>query len=176
MKKIAKLGYNGVFILTEKNEEVTKKFAQRKAEMDAKGNQTPSATGIKYTTSGDTKKPTDAKPPVKNDVKSGAKPQQFGTKVDAPKPPDMKAIRMNDKSYKVRIAALTKPENFTDGDKLKKFGEVLMVKQGKVTIIMVDGFKMLSDAKEVKARVKELGYGDAKVVVWENGDVLRVID
>ncbi len=168
MKKIAKLGYNGVFIITEKNEEVTKKFAQKKMEVDVKGNQ---PTGVKYTTSADNKKPTDPKTPIKNT------PQQHSATVTpVPKSPDMKAIRMNDKSYKVRIAALTKPENFTDGDKLKKFGEVLMVKQGKVTIVMVDGFKMLSDAKEVKARVKELGYGDAKVVVWENGEMLRVID
>ncbi len=89
-------------------------------------------------------------------------------------PPKPKPIVAEDKTYKVQIAAMKKPEWFDDS-KVSQLWKVEQVKDGDLTYFIMDGIKTLPQAKDLKAKVKAAGYKDAKVVVKE-GDKFKVVD
>jgi tetratricopeptide (TPR) repeat protein len=107
-------------------------------------------------------------------------PASYSVKTAAPKNakadtiPKVKAPRKDEKTFKVRIAAFKDVKNF-DGSKLAKIGKTENIQQGKITVVVINGYKTLQDAKDAKAKVKTAGFADAKVVVWE-GDNLKVVD
>ena len=79
-----------------------------------------------------------------------------------------------DKTFKIKIAAMRKPEWFDDS-KVAKIWKVEQVKEGALTIFIMDGIKTLEQAKDIKSKVKAAGYKDAKVVVKED-DKFKVVD
>jgi WD40-like Beta Propeller Repeat len=91
--------------------------------------------------------------------------------VDAPKPTEPK---VEDKAFKVKIAAMKKPEWFDDS-KVATMWKIDKLKEGEWTVFVMDGFKTLEQAKEMKKKVQGKGYKDAKVVV-RDGEKLRVVD
>ena len=103
--------------------------------------------------------------PVKKDVKPATQPAKVVEK---------KAVIVEDKSFKVKIASMKKPEWFDDS-KVATLWKIDKVKEGDLTIFIMDGFKTLQQAKELKNKVKAAGYKDAKVVVRE-GEKFKVVD
>jgi hypothetical protein len=97
-------------------------------------------------------------------------PQPYSVALPSNNPP----VVVEDKTYKVRIASMKKPEWFDDS-KVSKLWKIEKVQEGGVTIFYMDGFKTLQDAKAMKQKVKETGYNDAKVVIkGEKG--FKVVD
>ncbi len=94
-------------------------------------------------------------------------PQGSNTNVNSPFLP---AVPIPE-TYQIRIATLTKTNKFVD-EKIEKMGKLVMRTEGKNTIVLLNGFKSLSEAKAAKLKVQDIGYKDARVV---NGD-LKVID
>ncbi len=82
--------------------------------------------------------------------------------------------KVEDKAFKVKIAAMKKPEMFND-EKVATLWKVEQLKEGDWTLFVMDGFKTLEQAKEMKKKVQATGYKDAKVVV-RDGEKLRVVD
>ncbi|MDZ7877309.1 MAG: hypothetical protein U5L45_06555 [Saprospiraceae bacterium] len=90
-------------------------------------------------------------------------------KVETPVKP-----KVEDKAFKVKIAAMKKPDLFND-EKVATLWKVETVKEGEWTVFVMDGFKTLEQAKNMKKKVQATGYKDAKVVV-RDGEKLRVVD
>jgi hypothetical protein len=119
------------------------------------------------------------KPIAPAPVKSTPKdvPTQYSTvalppkKVEEPVTPQPK---VEDKAFKVKIAAMKKPEWFDDS-KVGTLWKIEKVKEGDFTVFVMDGFKTLEQAKEMKKKVQASGYKDAKVVV-RDGEKLKVVD
>jgi hypothetical protein len=107
-------------------------------------------------------------------------PEQYSTvvppkKLDAPKPvAEPVKPKVEDKTFKVKIAAMKKPELFNDS-KVATLWKVEQLKEGDFTYFMMDGFKTLEQAKEMKKKVQATGFKDAKVVV-RDGEKFRVVD
>jgi tetratricopeptide (TPR) repeat protein len=79
-----------------------------------------------------------------------------------------------DKTFKVQIAAMKKPEWFDDA-KVSQLWKIEQVKVGTLTYFIMDGIKTLQQAKDLKAKVKAAGYKDAKVVLKEEGK-FKIVD
>ena len=79
-----------------------------------------------------------------------------------------------DKTFKVKVASMKKPEWFDDS-KVATIWKIDQVVEGDLTVFIMDGIKTLQQAKEIKAKVKAAGYKDAKVVVKEGGK-FKVVD
>lgn len=79
-----------------------------------------------------------------------------------------------DKTYKVRLGTYKDEKNFDDS-KVSKMWKIESVKEGKMTVFFMDGFRTLQDAKEMKAKVQKVGFKDAKVVQKQDGK-FKVID
>ncbi len=90
------------------------------------------------------------------------------------RPAAIPKIVKEDKTFKVRLAAYKDAARF-DATKTVKLGKVVPVKEGAYTVFVIDGFKTLHDAKEIKAKAKTSGFPDAKVVV-KSGTVFKVVD
>jgi hypothetical protein len=88
--------------------------------------------------------------------------------------PVVKKPVVEDKTFKVQIAAMKKAELFND-EKVAQIWKIDQVKHGDFTLFIMDGIKTLQQAKDLKAKVKTAGYTDAKVVV-KDGDKFRVVD
>jgi hypothetical protein len=106
-------------------------------------------------------------------------PEQYSViakKVDQPIVPKDAPVKpkVEDKAFKVKIAAMKKPELFNDS-KVATLWKVEQVKEGDWTMFMMDGFKTLEQAKDMKKKVQATGYKDAKVVV-RDGEKFRVVD
>ena len=107
------------------------------------------------------------------------KPKSYNTVV---KPKDVTVVaptkvvkkEVEDKTFKVKIAAMKKPEWFDDS-KVANLCKVDQVVEGDLTLFIMDGFKTLQQAKDMKAKVKAAGYKDAKVVV-KDGTKFKVVD
>lgn len=113
---------------------------------------------------------------VKKSVTTAAKTSEVITPIahDAEAIVIKKSPDVPDTDYKVRIAAFKNPKLFDDS-KLRKIGKITSVKQGNLTVFLMDGFTYFNDAHSYKKLVQEAGYKDAKVVVRE-GDKFRVVD
>ena len=167
-KKASALGYKGVFIVSEKNEQaITENTVVRSPNQI----QTIASVGNIKTKGGE---PTNVKkediPPPYNAVvkpKTENIPAPY-TKVVKPK------AAVEDKTFKVRIAAMTKPEWFDDS-KVAQLWKIDKYKDGDFTIFIMDGFKTLKEAKAMKEKVKATGYSDAKVI-QHNGTDYKVVD
>jgi hypothetical protein len=109
-------------------------------------------------------------------------PDQYAAVVVRPKaiePPAPKVEepikpKVEDKAFKVKIASMKKPTLFND-EKVATLWKVETLKEGDWTVFVMDGFKTLEQAKEMKKKVQASGYKDAKVVV-RDGEKLRVVD
>ena len=128
------------------------------------------------------------KAPVKVDSvsKKNNVPKGYNTVVK-PKSAEPKAVKAEgkapveivkpvavDKTFKVQIAAMKKPEWFDDS-KVSQLWKIEQVKDGALTFFIMDGIKTLQQAKELKAKVKIAGYKDAKVVIKEEGK-FKIVD
>ena len=102
-------------------------------------------------------------------------PEQYSTVALPPKKAaePVKPV-VEDKTFKVKIAAMKKPELFNDS-KVATLWKIEQLKQGEFTVFMMDGFKTLEQAKEMKKKVQASGFADAKVVV-RDGEKLKVVD
>jgi hypothetical protein len=165
VKAITAMNYAGVFVTSEKN-------AAAVAENLIKALPKPIPAPVK---------PTQAPAPVKPTPKDV--PSQYSTvalppkKVEEPVKPKAEPKpepKVEDKTFKVRIAAMKKPEWFDDS-KVSALWKIEKIKEGEFTVFVMDGFKTLEQAKEMKKKVQTSGYKDAKVVV-RDGEKLKVVD
>lgn len=143
-KKIIDLGYQGAFIVSETEKSL---ISKNLISLTPKGETAVVAKP-------DTKKT--ATPVAKTNVKPAATPIH----VNNAKSPAIKTV------YKVRIAALSKPDAF-DSSKLSKIAKVEQVKENKVTLILLSGFSNMEEAIQARDKAKSLGYKDAQLVVKE---------
>ena len=176
VKAITAMNYVGIFVVSEKN-------AAAVAENLIKALPKPISAPVKPTPTQIIApvKPTPAVAPVKPTPKDV--PSQYSTVALPPKkteePVRQKVEpkpepKVEDKTFKVKIAAMKKPEWFNDS-KVSTLWKIEKIKEGEFTVFVMDGFKTLEQAKEMKKKVQASGYKDAKVVVRE-GDKLKVID
>lgn len=86
----------------------------------------------------------------------------------------VKKVEVEDKTFKVKIAAMSKPEWFDDS-KVSTLWKIDQIVDGDLTLFIMDGFKTLQQAKDIKAKVKAAGYKDAKVVI-RDGTKFKVVD
>ena len=121
-----------------------------------------------------------SKTAVKSDIPTSfntvvkPKPTSTPKSVEAPAPVvEVKPVVI-DKTFKIQIAAMKKPEWFDDS-KVSQLWKIEQVKEGKLTYFMMDGIKTLQQAKDLKAKVKAAGYKDAKVVIKEDGK-FKIVD
>ncbi len=165
VKAITAMNYAGVFVISEKN-------AAAVAENLIKALPKPVPTPVK---------PTQAVAPVKPTPKDV--PSQYSTvalppkKVEEPVKPKAEPKpepKVEDKTFKVRIAAMKKPEWFDDS-KVSMLWKIEKIKEGAFTVFVMDGFKTLEQAKDMKKKVQTSGYKDAKVVI-RDGEKLKVVD
>lgn len=190
-KKAANLGYKDAFVVEEKNELVV---AESMAEPVTKPSK---ATNSTSETKDDDKltlveqpvyvpvppKPTKEIPPPYNATVPSKPTKGLPAKetTTPAKPKDMPQpysvalpSKSEDKTFKVRIASMKKPEWFDD-TKVSKLWKIEKVQEGDLTIFIMDGFKTLEDAKTMKKKVQASGYADAKVVLKE-GKNFKVVD
>ena len=162
-KRATTLGYKGVFIVTEKNEQAI-----------AENIYTPIPQPVQTIASIDNIKAKGSEP-----TKAVYVPVPPKAKEDIPAPynvvaPPKKTVVVEDKTFKVRIAAMKKPEWFDDS-KVSKLWKVESYKDGDFTIFIMDGFKTLKEAKVMKHKVQATGYSDAKVIQRDGKD-FKVVD
>lgn len=190
-KKAASLGYKDAFVVEEKNELVV---AESMAEPVTKPSKSTASTSE---TKDDDKltlveqpvyvpvppKPTKDIPPPYNatvppkptkgvpakETTTPAKPKEMPQPYSVALP-----SKSEDKTFKVRIASMKKPEWFDD-TKVSRLWKIEKVQEGDLTIFIMDGFKTLEDAKTMKKKVQASGYADAKVVLKE-GKKFKVVD
>ena len=168
VKAITALNYVGVFVISEKN-------AAAVAENLIKALPKPIPAPVKPTQAvpAPVKPPTPPVAPVKPTPKDV--PNQYSTVALPPKKAEEPAKpKVEDKTFKVKIAAMKKPEWFDDS-KVSTLWKIEKVKEGAFTVFVMDGFKTLEQAKEMKKKVQASGYKDAKVVV-RDGEKLKVVD
>lgn len=160
--------YTGVFVVTEKNPAAV-------AENLVKPLPKPIKTDVPAPT------PTTTATPVKPTAPKTV-PAQYSTvalppkKVEEPVKPKVEPVKPKeeDKTFKVKIAAMKKPEWFNDS-KVGTLWKIEKLKEGEFTVFVMDGFKTLEQAKDMKKKVQASGYADAKVVV-RDGEKLKVVD
>lgn len=97
------------------------------------------------------------------------------TDYNAPIKPQTAEGTADTKPYKVRVASLSRPDKF-DKSKITSFGAIKMVKQGKWTWVLVDGFKTLEEARTIRLQLKEAGYKDGRVVLADKNGVFKEVD
>jgi 5-hydroxyisourate hydrolase-like protein (transthyretin family) len=149
LKKAADLGYKGAFVMEEKNANAVGNYIFTVPKPDKPA--IPKEMSVVV--------------PPKSPVKT-----EEPKKEETPKSP----VKIDDKTFKVRIAAMRKPDWFDDS-KVSKMWKVERWAEGDLTLFVMDGFKTLEDAKAMKKRVQAAGYADAKVVVRQT-EGLKVVD
>ncbi|MBL7814617.1 MAG: PD40 domain-containing protein [Saprospiraceae bacterium] len=166
-KKANTLGFNGAFVVEEKNEQAIAQNIFMPSPQPVK----PESDNTTKIQKGTADKGKTVESPTK--VTTPTKPKEMPQPYSVALPPK-KAPAAEDKTYKVRIAAMKKPEWFDD-TKVSKLWKVEKVKEGDLTIFIMDGFKTLEEAKTMKKKVKESGYPDAKVI-QKDGTSFKVVD
>lgn len=166
LEKVKASGNSSAYIVEEKNAkavEANKFTPQPKAKTEDKATTTPQKTDVPkpYV---NVVKPKDKKAPTTEPTK----------KTEEPKKETPAKTPIIDKTYKVKIAAMKKPEWFDDS-KVAAFWKIDQVKEGDLTIFIMDGIKTLQQAKDLKSKVQAAGYKDAKVVLKEN-DKFKIVD
>jgi WD40-like Beta Propeller Repeat len=162
VKAAVALNYAGVFVTTEKNAAAV--AAHKVAPKPITPKVSPKSVPDEYKVVVAPKK-VDA--PAKVD---STKPKVAPV---APKAAEAKP-KVEDKAFKVKIAAMKKPELFNDS-KVGTLWKVEQIKEGEWTFFVMDGFKTLEQAKAMKKKVQASGYKDAKVVI-RDGEKLKVVD
>lgn len=140
---------------------------------------TPKTVSTKATTEKELPQPKDNpnQPKAKSTDKTPKalpKPQSYSTVAPPKSNTQLEKPVVADKSFKVKIAAMKKPEWFDDS-KVATIWKVEQIKEGEFTVFFMDGIKTLQQAKDIKNRVKSAGYADAKVVIKE-GNKFKVVD
>jgi Carboxypeptidase regulatory-like domain/WD40-like Beta Propeller Repeat len=153
VKSAVALNYEGVFVTQEKNAAAVAENMLKAVPKSIPQKLTPKAVPDQYATVAVRSKAVDPPAP----------------KVETPVKP-----KVEDKAFKVKIAAMKKPSLFND-EKVATLWKVEQLKEGEWTVFVMDGFKTLEQAKEMKKKVQASGYKDAKVVV-RDGEKLRVVD
>ncbi len=199
-KKVATMGYTDAFVVEEKNEQFSTENMFSAVPKPIKPNtpvtDEPKAPAVSqpvppksepelpepYTATAPPKvKPTPpkAKPaetvPPKVKPTTAVPPKEMPQPYSVALPSNNPPVAVEDKTYKVRIASMKKPEWFDDS-KVSKLWKVEKIQEGDVTIFYMDGFKTLQDAKAMKQKVKETGYDDAKVVTKNAKGGFKVVD
>lgn len=147
MKKVLDLGYKSTYVVQEKNARAVENNIF-----------TPLPKPVQ---------PRQTKPkPLPQPKKQATTPKNYNTTA-------VKDIA-DDKTFKVKIAAMKNAEWFDDS-KVGQIWKIDQVKQGDITLFIMDGIKTLQQAKDIKAKVKTAGYKDAKVVV-KDGNKYKVVD
>ncbi len=75
--------------------------------------------------------------------------------------------------YMIRLASYLNPELF-DPSKVSALGHVKSLQKDEWTIMLLEGFKTLDDAKRAAEKSKEYGFRSAHVVFWDNDRLKRV--
>ncbi len=106
------------------------------------------------------------------------------TKSTSPSKPEKREVELKEtepisesssaiSEYKVQLASYTKPGSFnTNG--IEKLGTLESYRKGDMTIMMIGGFKNLSDARKAKASAMSKGFKDAVIVTDNNGILMAV--
>ncbi len=196
-KKVLALGYKGVFVVEERNEQAAAEnmftaIPQPIKTIPAAGDKQNKGTimvkedkefiPVPPKAQQDIPQPYNAikKKDEPKKVAEAPKKQEAPKKATAPKKQDIPKSYSNekplkeDKTFKVRIAAMKKPEWFDDA-KVSKLWKIDKIQEGDLTIFIMDGFKTLQEAKAMKQKVKDAGYADAKVIQKE-GKTYKVVD
>ena len=191
LEKVKAKGFTGAYAIEEKNDKaVSNNFTpapKPKAVVieDEPEKPLPKPKSVQVKTVPKTTKPlpkpksVQTTPPATKTPAPLPKPKSYNTVV-TPKPVAVvapaKVVKkeVEDKTFKVKIAAMKKPEWFDDS-KVANLWKVDQVVEGDLTLFIMDGFKTLQQAKDMKAKVKAAGYKDAKVVV-KDGPKFKVVD
>jgi hypothetical protein len=183
LKNAAELGYKGIYIVEERNMQAitnNKYSAPKPVPMPKKIEDKTLPQPIKVNEKKEEKKlpqPTKTQPSktATTTPKGENLPKPMSTVVK-PKvaTTEVKPTLVEDKTFKVQIASMKKPEWFDDS-KVSAYWKIEQVKQGDLTLFVMDGIKTLQQAKDLKKKVQSSGYKDAKVVVRE-GDKYKVVD
>ena len=75
--------------------------------------------------------------------------------------------------YKVRLASLTKPENFKRS-LVERHGTIESFKSGKFTVFMLSGYSSKETARAAVSKAKKAGFKDAQLVIDNNGKLTPV--
>jgi hypothetical protein len=156
MKKVADLGFKSTYIVQEKNAKAVQNNIF-----------TPLPKPKTQPKAVDAPKKTDGPKPLPRPIKKGeVVPKSYSNET-------VKKV-VEDKTFKVQIAAMKNPDLFNDS-KVGQIWKIDQVKHGEFTIFIMDGIKTLQQAKDLKAKVKTAGFTDAKVVV-KDGEKFKVVD
>ena len=161
--EVLAMNYTGVFVVTEKNAAAVAENLVKPLPKPIKV-EAPKPTAVK---------PATAPKTVPEQYSTVALPPKKAAEPVKPKVEPVKPV-VEDKTFKVKIAAMKKPELFNDS-KVATLWKIEQLKQGEFTVFMMDGFKTLEQAKEMKKKVQASGFADAKVVV-RDGEKLKVVD
>ena len=151
MKKVLDLGYKSTFVVQEKNA----RAVENNLFIPLPKPVTPSKS-----------KPLPQPKTLPQPIKGNSTPKNYNTAVVKP--------AAQDKTFKVKIATMKNADLFDDS-KVGQIWKIDQIKQGDITLFMMDGIKTLQQAKDLKAKVKTAGYKDARVVV-RDGEKYKVID
>lgn len=161
LKSIQNKGYKNAYIVEEINPEAVKDNA-----FTLKGGM------LNETTPKNEPKKEELKPQTPTPSNYNTPPKSTST---PPKvAPKEEAAPTEAKAYKVRIASLSRPDKF-DKSKVASFGEIKMLKQGKWTWVMLDGFDTLEEARAVRLKLRAAGYKDGRVILDKDG-VFKEVD
>ena len=162
VKKAASLGYADAFIVEEKNEPaIAENMYTPTAAKPALVDQ-PVYVPVPPKQTKDIPQPynTTVKPPkLPKEM-----PQPYSVALPPKKPATPSPLVELDSVFKVRIASFKKPELFDDS-KVSKLWKIEKIKEGDLTIFIMDGFKTLEDANAMRKKVQTAGYKDARVVL-----------
>ncbi len=75
--------------------------------------------------------------------------------------------------YKVRLASLTKPENFKRA-LVERYGTIESVKRGKFTVFMLSGYSSKTTARAAVKKAIKAGFKDAELVIDNNGKLTTI--
>lgn len=75
--------------------------------------------------------------------------------------------------FMVRLGAYRNPQNF-DRNSVSQMGYIEQRRSGPYTIMLLSGFRTLSEARSAQSRVQSAGYSDAFVVIDNGGRLERV--
>ncbi len=86
----------------------------------------------------------------------------------------MKSTSSSTMEYKVQVASYSKPGAFnTNG--IEKLGKLESYRKGEMTLMMISGFKNLSEAQKAQKTVISKGFKDASIVV-DNDGILQTVN
>ena len=82
-------------------------------------------------------------------------------------------VELTGPRYMVRLASYLNPELF-DPSKIADLGHIKSLDKDEWTIMLLEGFSSLDEAKFAVEKVKAVGFGSAHVVMWSDDKLRRV--